>query len=161
MDKKEIIIKSYKYREENATLLLTVIFGLAGLIFVIFSPFPKVVSISLGGVAVVFFICFLTLRVKCKTYDIYNENGMQRVNKDTLVFKIEWKDVESSSYWGVIGIVLLQPLVLDLHLFKPLEKDNYRNRDHSKLVSCPMNKKNYKRVLAFIPKEIIDKPIKH
>lgn len=160
MEKEKITIRSYQYFQQNLAILLALIFGVPAAIFAIWQrPLKLAIVLSLGSISLAFLICAFVLRIGCRTYDIYDELGITRITKNKVVFQVKWTNIEAISYWTCFGIILLQPFVLNLFLIEPLKNNVFRNSDHDKLISSPMSKKYYKKILAFIPKEIINKPI--
>ena len=151
MSKHVIIIKSYEYMLQILLWILTAMFGIPAIIFLL-NDF-HIPAYICGGLSLSFLMMSFLVVICSRTYDIYSDEGIQRVRAGTIIFNINWNEVDELFYFGIGGIICLSPFVLTIYLKKGSKKPfpkNLNNYDDNHDITTRMSKHDFQKVSAMM-----------
>lgn len=147
-------VKGIQFRLQFLLVLYSIVFLIC---FFILFPFliGKIICISLALLTLLATICVPWFS---KNYEVFSHNGIKRIKKGEILFEISWDDVESISYWGMRGAVVLAPYVLWINLKQDAKNSLPRSGNNiisDMIMVVHMRKKDFLHIdKIFIPKEI-------
>lgn len=160
MEQRSIKIKSF---QDDRGLGLTVVvlylaFGIIGLVNILLSQSIDWEAI-LSAIAFMLFptpflVCHILLNLFCKTYDIYSEWGVKRINKKKVIFDVPWSKVLQLRY--IRGIPYIYPARLIVELCSCDFEGNIPEGGGEDFFCTPMNKKALSAITELLPPNIKD-----
>lgn len=154
MRAEKVMVKNYNYTLRNLLLLW---FGAFVCLFFVLWPF-LIGKIICGSLAVFFLLWAICLPRFSKTYDVFSHEGIKRINRGDIYFDLPWNDIESVSYLGIIGIIILSQNTL--YLYPKQAKGeilpfNLSNYDNKKCISVQLSRRDYEHInKTFIPSNV-------
>lgn len=151
MSKQVIIIKSYEYKTQTLLWILTAMFGIPAIIALLNDILLG--AYIVGGFSLSFLVMSFLVVICSRTYDIYSDGGIQRVRAGKVIIDLNWNQVESLFYDGIVAILIASPCTLTVCLKAGLKRPfpkNLNNSDNERYITTRMSKRTFRKISAMM-----------
>ena len=106
-----------------------------------------------GGFSLSFLVMSFLVVICSRTYDIYSDEGIQRVRAGKMIIDIKWSEVDKLLYYDLKFMLIASPYVLTVWLKKGLRKPvpkNLNNSDNERYITTRMSKRTFRKISAMM-----------
>ena len=131
--------------------ILTAMFGIPAIIALLNDILLG--AYIVGGFSLSFLVMSFLVVICSRTYDIYSDEGIQRVRAGKMIIDIKWSEVDKLLYYDLKFMLIASPYVLTVWLKKGLRKPfpkNLNNSDNERYITTRMSKRTFRKISAMM-----------